>query len=79
MTRVVTRSHRSWYGHKRWKWYWLRDDETTISFSARSYSDEQLAWEDAQHYFGASVTMVYDKGSDPDSHFELYAGPRDWN
>ena len=75
-TTIETR--RSLWRLRRWRWYWRREDGKTLAFSARSYRYEQLAWEDAQHYFGAGVTMVYKHGR-PDESFEVYAGPRDWS
>ena len=76
--KIITRSHMAWYGRRRWRWYWLRADGSTIAYSAKSYDSEQMAWETARDYFGASVTIIYDHG-DPDERLELYAGPRDFS
>ena len=76
--KLVTRSHRAWYGRMRWRWYWLRRDGSTISYSASSYGSEQMAWETARDYFSAPVTLIFDH-ADPDQRLELYAGPRDFS
>ena len=75
--KIVTRPHRAWYGRTRWRWYWQREDGSTISYSVKSYDSEQIAWETARDYFSAPLTIIFDNG-DPDQRFELYAGPRDF-
>ena len=73
--KIITRSHRAWYGRTRWRWYWLRNDDSTIAYSAKSYDSEQMAWETARSYFGAAVTIIYDHGG-PDQRLEFYTGSR---
>ena len=73
--KIETRSFISWYGRRRHRWYLLSPGEQVVGLSARSYAYEQQAWEAAQDYFAAAVTMVYNHG-EPDGWFEIHAEPR---
>ena len=75
--KLITRSHRSWYGRQRWKWYLQRGNGSTISFSARSFKSKQMASEDARDSFSAALTLIFDH-ADPDQRLEMYAGYRDF-
>ena len=59
----------------RYRWFAVRDGRIAYSSFPRSFSDEQLAWEDAEWAVCASITMSF-KPEDPDEGFTNYAGPR---
>ena len=75
---IEVRSHRTWYGRRRWRWYWLASSGTTISFSATSYPERRMAWEAAHDYFGRPVRMLHDLGHPDESHI-IFAAGREWD
>ena len=63
----------------RYRWFAVTDSGR-IAYSSfpRSFSDEQLAWEDAEWAVGAAIAMSF-KPDDTDKGFTNYAASRTFN